>query len=284
MITLGSADVDAYEPPKGSRISVDWTDEAGTVYGGELDVLTGKLTVTHKGIDLGDATWTAYGNANYGGLFYTDYVNSEIKHASDDDVYTMCSSYLSVPNKQNGSIGVAKEMPDNSLRVRTSDGRVFIRDDAHISDTGATFKTAVTGQTLVYELATPLEYDLTPQEVSLLLGTTNNIWADCGDLDISIDESVKLTNPTYFASKPLIRVYGAGKFYIGNTGVTIASHSQPYIDIDCELQECSYGATNMSSYVSFSGTDYPELVAGDNYITLGDGITKLTITPRWWIL
>jgi len=42
-------------------------------------------------------------------------------------------------------------------------------------------KTLVTGQTLVYELATPQTYHLTPTQVRTLVGN-NNIWADTGDI------------------------------------------------------------------------------------------------------
>ena len=93
-----------------------------------------------------------------------------------------------------------------------------------------------------------------------------------------------ITNPSFFASKPLIRAYGSGIFYVNNTSVTIAAHTEPYIDIDSELQECFYEDTNMNSYVTFSGNDYPELQAGVNGIMPTPGITKLIVTPRWWIL
>ena len=35
----------------------------------------------------------------------------------------------------------------------------------------------------VYELATPIEYDLTPQQINTLLGI-NNIWADTGNIEL----------------------------------------------------------------------------------------------------
>ena len=43
-IEIGSSPTD-YEPYQGRTINVNWEDEAGTVYGGKLDVLTGILTV-----------------------------------------------------------------------------------------------------------------------------------------------------------------------------------------------------------------------------------------------
>ena len=43
--------------------------------------------------------------------------------------------------------------------------------------TTAEFKSAMSGVQLCYKLATPIVYDLTPTEVTLLLGE-NNIWSD----------------------------------------------------------------------------------------------------------
>ena len=40
-----------YHAYNGTTYAVDWTDEAGTVYGGTLDLTTGVLTVTHGEID-----------------------------------------------------------------------------------------------------------------------------------------------------------------------------------------------------------------------------------------
>ena len=48
----------AYDPDADPTYSIDWTDEAGTVYGGELDVTTGVLTVDRAMVDLGKLSWT----------------------------------------------------------------------------------------------------------------------------------------------------------------------------------------------------------------------------------
>jgi hypothetical protein len=45
--------------------------------------------------------------------------------------------------------------------------------------------------TIVYELATPQTYQLSPIEVSTLLGQ-NNIWANCGDVDVEYRADAKL--------------------------------------------------------------------------------------------
>lgn len=92
-----------------------------------------------------------------------------------------------------------------------------------------------------------------------------------------------INNPTVYASNPLLRIYGTGSAGIGSTTVTIST-ADSYTDIDCESMEIFKGTANKSQYVTFSGNDYPTLAPGSNGITLGSGITKIEITPRWYVL
>lgn len=50
MLTVGDEYPTEYAPYTGTAVSVSWQTEAGTVYGGSLDVLTGVLTVTMANI------------------------------------------------------------------------------------------------------------------------------------------------------------------------------------------------------------------------------------------
>ena len=92
-----------------------------------------------------------------------------------------------------------------------------------------------------------------------------------------------LSNPTKFASKPLIRVTGNGKVTVNGTQITLANTSN-YTDIDCEAMECYYGSTNRNGNVTFSTNDFPTLAPGNNSIVRASGITQVVITPRWWEL
>lgn len=103
-----------------------------------------------------------------------------------------------------------------------------------------------------------------------------------GGVPVSVDPGDKLYNPTLFASKPLIRVYGQGVLSIDNMTVTVTG-SYPYVDIDAEIGDCYYGATNANSVVTFSGYDFPMLRPGENTVTY-TGFTDVEITPRWWRL
>ena len=143
-------------------------------------------------------------------------------------------------------------------------------------DVYASGTTPTTGAQVVYELATPQTYQLTPQQIDLLLGT-NHLWSDG---EITVEYGVHpYYNPTPFESKPLIKVTGTGTLTVN--GVQIAISATP-TTIDCELMEAYNGTTSRNSDIVLTPNKFPVLKPGNNTITLGSGITKLEITPRWW--
>lgn len=116
-----------------------------------------------------------------------------------------------------------------------------------------------------------LEFSCKPQ-IYLASGETAAVYTATGTI----------INPTLFNAKPLLRVYGTGILGVGNGTITITAAST-YTDIDCEAEECykdTY-AVNCNGNVELSSGDFPVLVPGSNGISLGTGITKVIITPRW---
>lgn len=106
-----------------------------------------------------------------------------------------------------------------------------------------------------------------------------------GELPIAFTEASFINNPTGMIAKPLIRVFGFGKFKIGDYSVEIENSTFDYIDLDCEMGECYCGSNNANSKVTFTPENtFPVLNPGNTYIYLGDGITKVIIYPRWWII
>ena len=89
-------------------------------------------------------------------------------------------------------------------------------------------------------------------------------------------------NPTAFAAKPLLKVYGNGVLGIGSETITIANVSN-YIFIDCDMQDAYKGTVNCNDRITLSSDDFPTLPAGESGITLS-GLTRVEITPRWWKL
>lgn len=156
----------AYHAYNGETINIDWEDEAGTVYGGTLDVKTGELTVTHAIIQLlSSMSW------------------------SRDEGQGRCRLYTRIFGMKADSTEVYSEVFKGADTLMTipyewqarTNGTPSIIIGAPIGFSLQDWKDLLDEETihLVYPLATPIEYNLTPQQINSLLGL-NNVWADCG--------------------------------------------------------------------------------------------------------
>lgn len=167
-----------YEP-FGAVYPVSWQTEAGTVYGGTLDVTTGLLTIEDVRVDLGSLTW------NYNGTYATLYSTSITDVAvlgANQMAAVMCSHYKAVGNASFNNNGWGS-VDNNSIGFVTNGQRLCVKDSNY--NGGALFKAAIEGRGyyLIYKLAVPQTVPLTPTEVKTMLGA-NNIFADTGDINI----------------------------------------------------------------------------------------------------
>ena len=133
----------------------------GTIYGGTLDVESGLLTVDRAGVDMGSLTWQKFGT-----YYLTTQLRSIAKNYQLADSKILCSMF---------KIPSATGVSGDTIYIDNT-GDLICRPSATYQDAEA-FTTAVTGQKLVYELATPKTYHLSPHQVKLLQGantvTTN---------------------------------------------------------------------------------------------------------------
>lgn len=102
-----------------------------------------------------------------------------------------------------------------------------------------------------------------------------------GELPIEFNSNGSLYNLYSGTALPLVRVYGTGSVSIGSKAITVNS-VDGYVDIDCEIQDAYKGTTNCNSNITLNNYTFFELVPGINNIILGNGISKIVITPRWW--
>lgn len=179
VVTCDSQDPNTYEPYYGTTYPISWQTEAGTVYGGTLDVVSGELVVDRAMVDMGALSWTY----NSGQL---SMVSPDLASLVGDGANVICSNYPTVTNLQGSALAQADKVVgiNKASTITTGNfasGALIVKDTDYTNATD--FKTAVTGQTIVYELATPTTYQLTPTEVTSLLGD-NNIWADTGDVEV----------------------------------------------------------------------------------------------------
>ena len=143
------------------------------IYGGELNLTTGVLTVTHERVDMGSLSWTK--NASYS-VFFCNLGGVNTEYNACCDIYLYAGTTTSAAG--------ANGKGNYTLSILTNDDRhlIYIRDDDY--STADDFTEAVDGHYLVYELATPTTIQLTPEEVRSFLGT-NNLWANTGDSEVT---------------------------------------------------------------------------------------------------
>ena len=167
-VELGSA-ATAYEPYRGDTYTVTF-GSAGTVYGGTLDVTTGKLTVDKAMVDAGTLNWTYW----IGNRFYASVTGKTATAVNS----VICSCYKSVTSV--ADVGIYNQL--SNIQKKS----VYITDPSFSQDAAgaAALKESLSGQQIVYELATPLVYDLSPVEIRTLAGQ-NTIWADTGDVTVT---------------------------------------------------------------------------------------------------
>jgi len=156
-----------------------------TVYGGVLDVTRGKLSVTWGIVDLGEQTWVkvGMGGGRYG--FRTSLADMIPTPASNVLISAICSNYITFTGNDVylGNIGIS------GWGEGTQD--IAIYDTAYESADATAFKTAMSGVYLAYELATPIEIDVSELSVSAIVGT-NNITSDVGgDVTASYKVSIQ---------------------------------------------------------------------------------------------
>ena len=145
-------------------------DLGRTVYGGTVDVVTGVLTVTWAS---DTKQWNEYiaEHAPTGNIFKrrTFQISNNAVSGSDHSITNCIATY---------NVGTPTTIPfyyvfDNYFYAWLP---VDTADDFSLQ--------------LVYELATPTTYQLTPTQIHALLGQ-NNIWADCGDVEVQYKADVQ---------------------------------------------------------------------------------------------
>ena len=167
MLVMDGEDTSTYVPYQGTEFTIPFGQ---TVYGATLNVLTGVLTVTH-GVHITDSeTPWSYRDSGYFQLAISGLV-------SGSDIIT------NVYPK--GGTGV-----DKAIRAVT--GYVRLTDTSYNGNlTNFMSDMVAYPLTIVYPLATPQTIQLTPQQLTTLLGK-NNIWADTGDISVRYRADTKL--------------------------------------------------------------------------------------------
>ena len=178
MLSTSQSALTPYEAYKDEILAVSWSDEAGTVYGGELNVTTGVLTVTHGIMTLPATGWTYYTVSGHNTF-------NCIITGGKAGVWGTCEAYSFE------QVSYIAQQSDKCFYFYASGGnvRLSIRDDDYTDAT--TFGQAVEGLKLVYPLATPVTYQLDPHAINTFYGA-NNFYCDTGDSQLNYRADISL--------------------------------------------------------------------------------------------
>ena len=162
-----------YEPYQPiSAIPIDWTDSAGTVYGGYVDLVSGEVVADRMIKQLtSSANFVSTDDTN--NVYVRDFL--PIKQ----NYYPGLCTHSIIWN----GLGNAPSQPYIELGVRSSATLNWIGIKAALNiSTIQEFKDWLDTQTVmvIVPLATPVTYQLTPTQLKTLCGT-NNIWSNAND-------------------------------------------------------------------------------------------------------
>lgn len=165
MITRETTRVE-YIAPTGDDFTVDWT-QLGDIYGGNVDLITGKLIEEWKYCKIKDLSWI---------------------YDSTDNCFKATSSY-NIKNNigEYGNVAICEVYKSSSI-IENNAITVYGNSDIYIQDTNyndvTAFITDMGENIIAYPIETPIEHQLTLQTINTLVGV-NNFYSDTNaDLEI----------------------------------------------------------------------------------------------------
>ena len=181
-VTVSHSGADTSNP---ETLTISWQTEAGTVYGGSLDVTTGVLTVDREMISITDMNVIASASKNYS--LYTvgelGYINTNLSAMSN-----VLTTYVgAAADLTEGSFMVINSAARNAALIYLCFPECSGATQAECRNNNREYLETLVNNGIipqfVFGIAEPLTYQLTPHEVNTLLGE-NNIWADTGDTTV----------------------------------------------------------------------------------------------------
>ena len=229
-----------FEAYQGNTRSISWQSEAGTVYGGTLDVTSGLLTVNKIAISRAIANMD--NQESYPGW----------KNVAELDALGL-STTQGAFTADAGNIGLKFSWNTNSANI------LFLGTGDY-GKTQSQWQSEYPNLSVIFvcPLATPQTYMLTPVEVKTLLGV-NNIWANTGASNVTyradstqyVDNAIPFTTPEMYGAKGdgLTDDTTALKTAFENGGVVFLRNGATYLVSDLTVENSEnltvigYGAT-----------------------------------------
>lgn len=177
-VEVGETASDYVSPAATTAVTFTVPSDPGTIYGGTLSIAEDgsvTLTKTMGYVNLGTYPWSK--NSAGGDHAFRASISSRKVGLGTKAI---CERYEFEGNFILDGIATG---PDMRLYFQRTNTNIWIKD-SNFSD-AATLKTSLSGVHLVYELAEPTVYTLTPITPLTALEGENNLWSDSGDISVT---------------------------------------------------------------------------------------------------
>lgn len=188
VVKFGTETIAEFVPYVGNGAEISWQTEAGTVYGGTLDVINGVLTVDSWGhVFDGTESIDAYSNVTARWGIPSDYSGLPSGAGTQSYRIPYSSHYPTSASDPDPRVSMSNTGSALLFGYTITDGEY-----SQFADYLVEQYANGTPVTVVWRLLTEQTFALTPADVKSLLGTTN-VWADTGDV-----EAVFRCDPTLY--------------------------------------------------------------------------------------
>lgn len=197
-------DISVVYPSSVNDISIDWSNDIDTVYGGYVDLISGELVqdMRYKQITA-DALSNAGDSIGYtssvtalngqSAVWIRNLFNSTAKGRKSGGIKANCNAFKVLMN----STGVISSQNRTAFAVDSE----TITSVADFISTVETLEQNGNGLYLAYELATPITHQLTPIQLKSFVGQ-NNFWSNADYVEIEYE--LKETEDIQKARKKII--------------------------------------------------------------------------------
>ena len=262
------------DPGDATTYSSDWTSPAGTVYGGTVDPVSGRLTINGivKVLD---------GNESFDGTYWPTVVcNTELPDVGDYNRRSeMRCSHCATGTR---GVGFASSSAIK-IQFKNTDEVFGVNNATGFATYVATQYANGTPVTVYYPLATPITYQLTAQEVAALVGT-NNVWSDAESVTVTYTKDTgsqaTLSGAIVTFSDSNAVLIPTPQYIPGITGISIYRYLQGEYALQ-HVYDLATGATSILDYYAPSQMQVSYLIVahsgvGDLFLQTNDFV------PIFW--
>jgi len=168
-------DTSVVYPSGVNNISVDWSDNIGTIHGGYIDLISGELVEEYSYLDLSNLNWDVTSQV---GVFRSDDLTNYYVSSITNFI---CNKYITTSR---ASTSIASMQDLNIKAHDVNDKYIYIKDTGYTDVTE--FKSSLIDCNMVYLLATPITHQLTPTQLSSFIGQ-NNFWSNADYVEIEYE-------------------------------------------------------------------------------------------------